>query len=161
MYAGLAAGADAILIPEHQMPLDEVAQVIRSRHRRGRRYSVIVVAEGVRPPRAVPLPKDAFGFERLGGVAYQIAPELEALTGFETRVTVLGHLQRGGTPTASDRVLATRLGAAAADLALAGRERLMVAVRATRIEPVPLDSAVAETRGVDAELFEVARTFFG
>jgi 6-phosphofructokinase 1 len=161
VYAGLAAGADAILIPEHQMPLEEVAQVIRSRHRRGRRYSVVVVAEGVRPPRVATLPTDAFGFERLGGVAYQIAPELEALTGFETRVTVLGHIQRGGTPTASDRVLAARLGAAAADLALAGKDRLMVAVRSTLIEAVPLEDGVAETRGVDAKLFEVARTFFG
>ncbi|MBI5157453.1 MAG: ATP-dependent 6-phosphofructokinase [Acidimicrobiia bacterium] len=161
VHAGLAAGADAILIPEHQMPLEEVAQVIRSRHRRGRRYSVVVVAEGVRPPRATPPPTDAFGFDRLGGVAYQIAPELEALTGFETRVTVLGHIQRGGTPTATDRVLATRLGAAAADLALGGGERLMVAVHSTRIEAVPLEAGVAETRGVDAQLFEVARTFFG
>ena len=161
VYAGLAAGADAILIPEHQMPLEEVAQVIRSRHRRGRRYSIVVVAEGVRPPHATTLPTDAFGFERLGGVAYQIAPELEALTGFETRVTVLGHIQRGGTPTATDRVLAARLGAAAADLALAGKDRLMVAVRSTRIEAVPLEDGAAETRGVDAELFEVARTFFG
>ena len=161
VYAGLAAGADAIMIPEHPMALDEVARVIKGRHRRGRRYSVVVVAEGVKPPHQRVLATDAFGFDRLGGVAYQIAPELEALTGFETRVTVLGHLQRGGTPTASDRVLAARFGAAAADLALAGRHRLMVAVHSTRIEPVPLEAAVAETRGVDAEIFEVARTFFG
>lgn len=161
VYAGLAAGADAILIPEHPMPLEEVARVIRGRHRRGRRYSIVVVAEGVTPPHKTTVPTDAFGFERLGGVAYQIAPELEALTGFETRVTVLGHLQRGGTPTATDRVLATRLGAAAADLALAGKHRVMVALRSTRIESVELDVAVAETRGVDPALFDLARTFFG
>lgn len=161
VYAGLAAGADAILIPEFQMPLEEVARVIRGRHRRGRRYSVVVVAEGITPPREIAPSADAFGFERLGGVAYQIAPELEELTGFETRVTVLGHLQRGGTPTAFDRVLAARLGAAAADLAVGGAERVMVALRGTRIEAVPLEAAAAGIRGVDEELFEVARTFFG
>ncbi|HEX5631552.1 MAG TPA: ATP-dependent 6-phosphofructokinase [Acidimicrobiia bacterium] len=161
LYAGLAAGADAILIPEHQLGLDEVARIIKGRHRRGRRYSIVVVAEGVEPPSKVHLPSDAFGFERLGGVAYRIAPEIEALTGFETRVTVLGHLQRGGTPTAFDRVLATRMGAAAADLALAGEHRVMVALQGTRLVPVPLEDGCAEIRGVDPEMFAVAQRFFG
>ncbi len=161
VYAGIASGADAILIPEIPMDLDEVAKVIRRRHRRGRKYSIVVVAEGVQPPEEVQLAKDAFGFERLGGVAYQIAPRLEALTGFETRVTVLGHLQRGGTPTAFDRVLATRLGAAAADLAVAGESGVMVALKSTQIEPVPLDEACAEIRGVDEHLYRTAQTFFG
>jgi phosphofructokinase-like protein len=160
-YAGIASGADAILIPEVPLDLEEVARIIRRRHRHRRRYSIVVVAEGVTPPEQVELPKDAFGFERLGGVAYQIAPLLEDLTGFETRVTVLGHLQRGGSPTAFDRVLASRLGVAAADLAIAGETELMVALRSARIEAVPLAEACAQIRGVDPELFAVAGTFFG
>jgi 6-phosphofructokinase 1 len=160
-YAGLAGGADAILIPEYPVPLEEVATLLRRRHRHGHAYSIVVVAEGVEPPVKTERPRDAFGFERLGGVAYQIAPVLEELTGFETRVTVLGHLQRGGTPTAFDRVLATRLGVAAADLAADGRRGVMVALRGTKIVGAPLADACVEPRGVDAELFAVARTFFG
>jgi phosphofructokinase-like protein len=158
---GLAAGADAIMIPEFPLSLEEVADIIRRRHRRGRNYSLVVVAEGIAPPTQFEVKKDAFGFDRLGGVAYQIAPLIEEMTGFETRVTVLGHLQRGGTPTAFDRVLATRLGVAAADLALAGNHGLMVAMHGSRIEPVPLAEASADNRGVDSKLFEVAKTFFG
>jgi 6-phosphofructokinase 1 len=161
LYAGLASGADAILIPEVPFDLEEVASIIKRRHRHGRKYSMVVVAEGITPPQKVTLPTDAYGFERLGGVAYQIAPILEELTGFETRVTVLGHLQRGGTPTAFDRVLATRLGSKAADLAIAGERRVMVALRGNEIVPVPLDEACAEVKGVDSALFDVASTFFG
>ncbi|MBN2114892.1 MAG: 6-phosphofructokinase [Acidimicrobiia bacterium] len=160
-HAGLAGGADAILIPEYPVPLEEVATVLRRRHRRGHDYSIVVVAEGVEPPAKVEHAKDIFGFERLGGVAYQIAPVIERLTGFETRVTVLGHLQRGGTPTAFDRVLATRLGTSAADLAADGKRGVMVALRGARIVDVPLAEACVEPRGVDPELFAVARTFFG
>jgi 6-phosphofructokinase 1 len=161
VYAGIAAGADAILIPEFDADLEHVARILKRRHRHGRRYSLVVVAEGVAPPEAVELPRDAFGFERLGGVAYQIAPRLEELTGFETRVTVLGHLQRGGTPTAFDRVLATRLGVKAADLAMDGESRVMVAMRGAEIVPVSLDAACAEIKGVDEALYRVAQTFFG
>jgi phosphofructokinase-like protein len=160
-YAGLAGGADAILIPEFPVALEEVADILRRRHRHGHAYSIVVVAEGIEPPRKTERPKDIYGFERLGGVAYQIAPILEELTGFETRVTVLGHLQRGGTPTAFDRVLATRLGAAAADLASEGKHRVMVALRGAQIVDVPLDEGCAEVRGVDPALFAVARSFFG
>jgi len=162
-YAGIAGGADAILIPEMPYDLEQVADIIRRRHRRGHSYSVVVVGEGVEPPEGEQLlpEKDAFGFARLGGVAYQIAPILEQLTGFETRVTVLGHTQRGGTPTAADRVLATRLGVAAADLAIDGASQVMVAVRGTKIESVPLADAYEEIKGVDQELYDVAATFFG
>jgi 6-phosphofructokinase 1 len=104
---------------------------------------------------------DAFGFERLGGVGYRFGAELERLTGFETRVTVLGHVQRGGTPTAFDRVLATRFGVAAADLAASGRFDQMVALRGAQIVGVPLSEACADVRGVDPALLDVARTFFG
>lgn len=163
-YAGIAGGADAILIPEVPYDLEAVAKVIRTRHRHGHSYSVVVVAEGIAPPPSAleQTPEvDAFGFARLGGVAYQIAPILEELTGFETRVTVLGHLQRGGTPTAFDRVLGTRLGVAAADLACAGTHGVMVAARGPDIVPVPLEEACAGIRGVDPATFDVAETFFG
>ena len=122
---------------------------------------MVVVAEGIEPPAAVELEKDAFGFDRLGGVAYQLAPMIEELTGYETRVTVLGHLQRGGTPTAFDRVLATRLGAKAADLAVEGQSGVMVAMQGAKIVPVPLALGCSEIRGVDDEIYDVAETFFG
>ena len=156
-------GADAILVPEVEPDLDAVAATIRARHRHGRTYSIVVVAEGCAAPRgeAVSAGVDAFGFERLGGVGYLFGAELERLTGFETRVTVLGHLQRGGTPTAFDRVLATRFGVAAVDLAAAGRFGEMAALRGTDVIGVPLAEACAEVRGVDPALLDVAQTFFG
>ena len=159
-YAGIAAGADAILVPEEPYDLSDVANVIRTRAERGRRYSVVVVAEGVEPPVGATLDAavDAFGFERLGGVSVLVAARLEELTGFESRVTVLGHLQRGGTPTAADRVLGSRLGVAAADLAVAGKFGRMVALRGTEIVDVPLAEACARIRPVPAEILDVART---
>ena len=163
-YAGIAGGADAILIPEFPYELHEVANIIRRRHRHGQRYSIVVVGEGIQPPpgrEPERKRKDAFGFDRLGGVSYQVAEALEELTGFETRVSVLGHIQRGGTPSAFDRVLATRLGVAAADYALAGQTGVMAAVRGTEIVAVPIEEACAEIRGVSAELFRTATTFFG
>ncbi len=162
VHAGIAGGADAILIPEAPYDLEEVASVVLARKERGRRYSLIVVAEGIPSPATenAEARLDAYGFERLGGVSYAIAAELEARTGFETRVTVLGHTQRGGSPTAYDRILATRLGVAAADLAAAGRSGVMAALRGDRIEAVSLVEACAEVRGVDAERYDVARTFF-
>ncbi len=162
-HAAIAAGADALLIPEVPYDLEQVADIIRRRHRRGHRYSVVVVSEGVEPPGGEQgeAPLDAFGFKRLGGVAYEIAPRLEALTGFETRVTVLGYLQRGGVPTAFDRVLGTRFGIAAADYAAQGRTEVMVALRGDEMVAVPLAEACEEIRGVDRELYEAAETFFG
>ena len=162
-YAGIAGGADAILIPEIPYDLREVAEILRRRHRRGKHYSIVVVAEGIAPPdpAAMRMPKDRFGFERLGGVAYQLQPIIEELTGYETRVTVLGHIQRGGSPTAWDRVLATRLGVAAADFAAAGRGGVLTALRNMEVVPVPLEDACSGIRGVDPALYEVASTFFG
>ena len=162
-HAGIAGGADAILVPEIPYDLEAVAAIVRARHRRGRRYSVIVVAEGVTPPPGTRVEErtDVFGFARLGGVGYAIAARLEELTGFETRVSVLGHIQRGGSPTAFDRVLATRMGVAAADLAVAGHRDVMTALKGTRVVPVPLADACAPTDGVPEDLYDVARTFFG
>jgi ATP-dependent phosphofructokinase / diphosphate-dependent phosphofructokinase len=125
----------------------------------------VVVAEGAELPGAAEgtgiAGLDAFGFERLGGIAYALAPELERLTGFEARVTVLGHLQRGGTPTAFDRVLATRFGVAAADLAAERHFGTMVALRGGEIVDVPLVDACVEVRGVPPALIDVAATFYG
>lgn len=163
-YAGIAGGADAILIPEVPYDLDEIADIVRHRHRRGQRYSIVVVAEGIEPPEGTVSQKkrkDAFGFDRLGGVSYQVADALEEMTGFETRVSVLGHTQRGGTPSAFDRVLATRLGVAAADYAVEGKTGVMAAVRGLNIVPVPIEEACAEVRGVGDRLYKTASTFFG
>lgn len=162
-YAGIAGGADAILIPEVPYDLEEVAEIIRRRHRHGQRYTIVVVAEGVAPPPGsaqTEVRKDAFGFDRLGGVSYQIADGLEEMTGFETRVSVLGHIQRGGTPSAFDRVLATRFGVAAADFAVAGQTGVMVAARGLDIVAVPMEEACSQVRGVPDDLFDTAATFF-
>ncbi len=162
-YATIAAGADALLIPEIDYDLEKICKVIKGRHRRGHKYSIVVVSEGVEPPEddEVEQQIDAFGFKRLGGVAYQIAPHLERITGFETRVTVLGHLQRGGTPTAYDRVLGTRFGVTAADMAARGEVGVMVALQGERMVSVPLADACEEIKGVDDVLYDTAATFFG
>ncbi|NNF11206.1 MAG: 6-phosphofructokinase [Acidimicrobiia bacterium] len=162
-YSGIAAGADAIIIPEVDYDLDTIAKIIRKRHRRGHTYSVVVIAEGVEPPAGLEVEEriDQFGFKRLGGVAYTVGHEIERLTGFETRVTVLGHLQRGGTPSATDRVLATRFGVKAADLAAEGTFGTMVALRGTEMVAVPIADACATIRGVPDQIYDVAETFFG
>ncbi len=159
-YAGIAAGADAILVPEEPYDLNDVATLLRSRAARGRRYSVVVVAEGLPLPEGaqVVAGRDAFGFERLGGVAAVVAARLEELTGFEARVTVLGHIQRGGTPSAADRVLGSRLGIAAADLAATGRFGRMVALRGTQVVDVALEEACGAMRPVPADILEAAHT---
>lgn len=163
IQAGIAGGADAILIPEIPYDLSEIAETVIRRTERGCNYSLVVVAEGVESPskNAPDLPVDAYGFERLGGVAYDIAPRLEEMTGMEARVTVLGYVQRGGTPTSFDRVLATRLGARAADLAAEGTSGVMTALRGTEIVAIPLTEACESTRPVDPRLYDVAKTFFG
>ena len=159
-FAGVAAGADAILVPEEPYDLPELAELLKTRAAGGRRYSVVVVAEGITPPPGAQIvaPLDAFGFERLGGVSAVVAAELERLTGFEARVTVLGYVQRGGTPSAADRVLGSRLGVAAADLAVTGAFGRMVALRGTEIVDVPLEVVRADPRAVPPAILDVART---
>ena len=165
LHAGLAGGADVILIPERPFDIDEVCRLIRRRHSRGRYFSIVVVAEGAVPKEGtmeiVEGATDDFGHVRLGGIGQRLEREIEERTGFETRTTVLGHIQRGGTPTAFDRVLATRFGVAAVDAASEGRFGVMPALRGPRIELVPLADAVRELRVVQAEDFEVAEVFFG
>ncbi|MGH2528032.1 MAG: 6-phosphofructokinase [Actinomycetota bacterium] len=165
LSAGMAGGAHVILIPEHPFDLEEVCGYVRRRHLRGRLFSIVVVAEGV-VPRAGAMdlpeyPRDERGFPRFGGIAGRLGPEIERRTGFETRVTVLGHIQRGGTPSAHDRILATRFGIAAIDMAAAGAWGTMVALRGNDVVGIPLKEAVAEVRLVPEELYRVAEVFFG
>jgi phosphofructokinase-like protein len=165
LHSGLAGGADVILIPERPFDIDEVCRLIQRRHSRGRYFSIVVVAEGAVPQEGtmetVSAGQDEFGHERLGGIGQRLEREIEERTGYESRATVLGHIQRGGTPTAFDRVLATRLGLAAVDAAHDGRWGVMPALRGTRIELVPLSEAVAGLRTVPVEDYEAASTFFG
>jgi ATP-dependent phosphofructokinase / diphosphate-dependent phosphofructokinase len=165
LHAGRAGGADVILIPERPFDIDEVCRLIRRRHSRGRSFSIVVVAEGA-TPKAGTLETssgfvDEFGHERLGGIGQRLEGEIEERTGYETRATVLGHTQRGGTPTAFDRVLATRLGVAAVDAASDQRWGMMPALKGSSIELVPLREAIAELRTVPDSEFAVAETFFG
>ena len=165
LYSGLAGGADVILIPEHPFDIDEVCLHIISRHGKGHLFSIVVVSEGAEPKEGTfTLPEyatDEFGRPKLGGISYAIAPQIESRTGFETRVTVLGPVQRGGSPTAYDRVLATRFGVAAIDLASSGGWGRMVALRGNDIVDCPLDEATGSLKRVPDELYEVAEVFFG
>src|SRR5437868_2601388 len=166
LYSGLAGGADVILIPEQPFDIDEVCRLIRRRHERGRYFAIVVAAEGATPVEGsietiAGTGVDEFGHSRLGGIGQLLEREIEERTGYETRTTVLGHVQRGGTPTAFDRVLATRLGVAAIDAATEQRWGTMAALRGQRIELVPLEEAVAELRTVPVEDYEAAETFFG
>ena len=164
-YSGLAGGADEILVPEQPFDIEEVCAHIRHRHDRGRTFSIVVVAEGATPQEGGETlqsqDKDAFGHVRLGGIGVWLEREIEAHTGFETRVTILGHIQRGGTPTAYDRVLATRFGIAAIDAVEAGDYGVMVALRGTDIVRVPLSEAVGELKTLTQELYDSAGVFFG
>ncbi|HVD48833.1 MAG TPA: ATP-dependent 6-phosphofructokinase [Gaiellaceae bacterium] len=164
VMSGIAGGADVILIPEHPVSIEDACKEIRHRHDRGKDFSIVVVSEGYElEGLADEGEKDDFGHVRLSerGVGDRLAQEIEARTGFETRVTVLGHVQRGGSPTPRDRVLATRYGLKAADLVHQGRFGLMAALRGDRILDVSLEEATAELKTVPDEWFEVARAFFG
>lgn len=163
LEAGLAGGADVILIPEIPFTYERVCAKILERRDAGKKFSIVVVAEGARPQgeemvvqRYIPESADPI---RLGGIGQRVGEEIEARTGIETRVTVLGHLQRGGSPTPFDRILATRFGAAAVRLAAERRFGYMVALHTPRIEPVPLEEAVRELKRVspEGELVRTAR----
>ncbi|MEX2237162.1 MAG: ATP-dependent 6-phosphofructokinase [Dehalococcoidia bacterium] len=165
-YAGIASGAAEILIPEEEFDIDAVAERLRRRHEQGRFASIVVVAEGARPQSGISETasgeRDQFGHVRLGGIGKAVADQLEALTGFETRVTTLGHLQRGGTPTAFDRVLATRFGIAAIDAVHDGAFGQVVALQSGEIVRVPLARMLERTKTVDHDLYHgVAGVFFG
>lgn len=169
VMSGIAGGADAILIPEVPMTVEEVCTILHRRHGRGKDFSIVVVSEGAELRHdsgegAVVTSSaevDAFGHSRLGGVGNTLAQEIEARTGFETRVTILGHIQRGGTPTAHDRILATRYGVKAAELVHNGEWGKMAALQCEQIVAVPLSVAVAGYKYVDMAYYDIARTFFG
>jgi 6-phosphofructokinase 1 len=165
VYSGLAGGADVILIPERPFDIDEVCDHLKRRHANGATFSIVVVAEGATPKDGGLLTQhqstDSFGHVRLGGIGIILEKEIEEKTGFESRTTILGHIQRGGTPLAFDRVLGTRFGVSAVDAISEGDYGKMVALRGTRIERVPLAEAIAEPKLVDTELYETAEVFFG
>jgi phosphofructokinase-like protein len=165
-HAGIAGGGDAILIPERPFDIEKVCSHLRRRHERGRSFSIVVVAEGAKPIEGTiqtrdGAARDAFGHERLGGIGVVLEEEIERRTGFETRMTILGHVQRGGVPTAFDRVLATRFGVAALDAVAAQRFGAMVSLQGTQIVEVPLQEALREPKLVDASIYETAAAFFG
>jgi len=165
LHSGLAGGADAILVPERPFDVDQVCDRLKHRHSRGAGFSLVVVAEGAVPKEGTMTVQegglDEFGHVRLGGIGNQLAPEIEQRTGFETRVTILGHILRGGTPTAFDRILATRFGLAAVDAIDDGDFSTMVALRGTDIVRVPIEDATRELKLVPPQLLEDAAVFFG
>jgi 6-phosphofructokinase 1 len=165
VVSGIAGGADVILIPEHPVSIEDTCKEIRSRHDRGKDFSIVVVSEGYELEGSGDEAGevDEFGHVRLSerGVGARVAHEIEQRTGFETRVTVLGHVQRGGSPTPRDRVLATRYGLKAADLVHEGRFGRMAALQGDSIVDVSLDEATAELKTVPVEWYDVAKTFFG
>lgn len=164
-WAGIAGGATITLIPEQPFDVEAVCEAIRHRHTEGKRLaSIVVISEGATPKEGtMELASgevDAFGHVRLGGIGTRLAEQIQARTGYETRVTTLGHVQRGGTPTAFDRVLASRFGVAAIDAVHDGAWGTMVALQAGSVVRVPLADAVGELKLVDPELYEVAQVFF-
>jgi ATP-dependent phosphofructokinase / diphosphate-dependent phosphofructokinase len=161
--AGMAGGADYILIPEFPVSMDEVAEQVKKRHSTGRTFSIIAVAEGFKVAGKDVTQSgevDAFGHARLGGVGEFVARELEKRTSYETRSVVLGHIQRGGAPSAFDRMLGTRFGLKAVELAMKGQYGKMVALQGTEIVSIDLQ-AVTKSKLVPIELYESAKTFFG
>lgn len=163
--AGIAGGADVVLIPEIPIDLDEVCGIIKKRHERGKTFSIVVVSEGAQFKNGAMITQeqklDAFGHVRLGGIGEDLAAQIEKRTGFETRVSVLGHIQRGGSPTAFDRVLGTRFGVKAVELIKNKKFGKMVALAGIKIMDVPLEDAVKALKTVDMELYDIAKVFFG
>lgn len=165
VHAGIAGGADLILIPEHKPTIEYVVNSIKQRHGRGKDFSIVVVAEGTTFESSKYVVQesgtDEFGHVKLGGVGQMVSDVIEKETGFETRVTVLGHLQRGGTPTAFDRVLGTRYGIAAIDLVQAEDWGKMVALQGNEIKAIPLEDGIGELKMVGDDLYDIAKVFFG
>ena len=165
LEAGIAGGADIILIPEKPFDMDEVCSGILRRLEHGKAFSLVVVAEGAKPKGENEIVYgagfDEFGHPRLGGVGYYLGKKIEECTEVETRVVVLGHLQRGGSPTAFDRVLATRYGIAAIDLVNENQFGQMVALQGNKIIHVPLKDVIGKRKTVNLELYDIAKVFFG
>jgi ATP-dependent phosphofructokinase / diphosphate-dependent phosphofructokinase len=168
LYSGIAGGADVILIPERPFDIDKVADSLRQRHARGRYFSIVVVAEGAKfssqagqgNPVLQDMGKDEFGHAKLGGIANILAREIEKRTGFETRAVILGHIQRGGSPSAFDRVLATRYGLGAIDMVHRGEFGCMAALRSNKIVSITLSEAISRNRVVDDEMIQIVDGLF-
>ena len=164
-YAGIAGGATVILVPEKPFDIEKVCETVTARHTRGRYASIVVVAEGARPiAGSMATPEyelDKQGRPRYGGICALIAEEIEKRTDFEARVVQIGHVQRGGTPTAYDRILSTRFGLGAVDAAHDGAFGTMVALRSSKVTRVPLSETIGRTRMVDLDLFEEVTGVFG
>jgi 6-phosphofructokinase 1 len=164
--AGIAGGADEILIPEEAFDINEVCKNLKSRYYRGKKFSIVVVAEGAKPKGEEIVvtqsdEKDEFGHVRLGGIGHFLKGEIEKRMNVDTRVTILGHVQRGGTPTAHDRVLATRFGVAAVHLIKNNNFGKMVALQGDKIIPVSIEDAVSKSKTVNMDLYNIAKIFFG
>ena len=163
--SGIAGGADIILIPELPIDIEEVCTLLKKRHSRGKTFSIVVVAEGAQFKEGTFVLQekklDDFGHVRLGGIGERLGEEIEKRTGYETRVSVLGHIQRGGSPTAFDRMLGTRFGVKAVELVKAKKFGRMVALSGNKIIDVAIEEAVKELKLVDMELYEIAKVFFG
>jgi len=165
VHAGIAGGADVILIPEIPIDLDEVCAVLRRRCEGGKTFSIVVVAEGAELGKGEAVAQDQkldeFGHVRLGGIGQTVGKRIEEKTGFETRVTVLGHILRGGSPSAFDRVLGTRFGVKAVELILSGAFGRMVSLKGNEIVSIPIEAAVQKLKTVDMGLYDISKIFFG
>jgi 6-phosphofructokinase 1 len=165
-YSGMAGGADMILIPEQQWELEDVVQAVNARRERGKGYSIVVIAEGAHPKGSKEAylksdKVDEFGHVQLGGVGAALAKDLEKLTGMDVRTTILGHIQRGGTPSAWDRVLGTRYGVCAVDMVANEQWGNMAALKGFSVVPVPLAESINVSKLLPADLYDVAKNFFG
>ena len=164
-YAGIAGGADIVLIPEVPIDIDEVCKLLKKRHDRGKIFSIVAVAEGAKFKKGKAVLQeeelDAFGNVRLGGIGEALGDAIEKKTGYETRVSVLGHIQRGGSPTAFDRILGTRFGIKAVELVKGKKFGKMVSLKGNKIVDVSLEDAVKELKTVDMEIYEIAKVFSG
>ncbi len=164
-YSGIAGGADYILVPEIPIDLEELCSSIKNRHQRGKNFSIIVVSEGAAfKDKDLTLQEqklDEFGHVRLGGIGDALGKLIEQKTGYETRVTVLGHIQRGGSPTAFDRVLGTRFGVKAYELVKNKKFGKMVSLKGNEIVDVPLEEATKALKTLDLKFYDIAKIFFG
>src|ERR1043165_3588354 len=165
-YGGIAGGADVVLVPEHPFRISRVCELLDNRKKDGRAFSIIAIAEDAHPhPDEAFLTEDQcnaiYRHNRLGGIGEALGAEIERCTGIQTRVTKLGYMQRGGSPTAFDRILATRFGIKAYDMIRAGEWGHMTALRGNRIVAIPLKEAVGDLKRLDEEIYRTAEVFFG
>jgi ATP-dependent phosphofructokinase / diphosphate-dependent phosphofructokinase len=166
LYSGIAGGADVVVIPEKKTTIAEIVDVLKSRYKRGKLFSIVVVAEGAKflekelKSKKGKKKLDDFGRERLGGISYYLAEEIEKRTGFETRATILGYIQRGGMPSAFDRVLGTRFGIYSVEMVKEGKFGKMAAIQSNIITDIPIKEAIGKLKTVDLELYKVAQVFF-